>query len=145
MSVIQQANQKFRDMYDVLDKSNLERISEFYGESIRFIDPYHEVNGLAAFEHYFAQMYANVISIEFEFGEATFGERVFHQDWIMTYAHARVNKGKPISFPGCSRVTIDDDGMIIEHQDYFDSGAMLFKQLPVLGSAISYISNRMVS
>ncbi len=145
MSVTQEANRKFREMYNVLDKNNLDRISEFYGESIRFVDPYHEVHGLAAFEEYFAQMYSNITSIEFEFFDATYGDYMFHQDWIMTYVHPKINKGKPVSFPGCSRVQVDSDGMIIEHQDYFDSAAMLFKQLPVLGSAINYISNRMVS
>lgn len=145
MTTLQDANRKFCEMYNVLDKSNLGRISEFYAENIRFIDPYHEVNGLAAFREYFANMYANITSINFDFGNVSYGNGMFHQDWVMTYAHPKINKGKPISVPGCSRIEVDEYGMITEHQDYFDSAQMLYKQLPVIGSAINYISNRMVS
>ena len=140
-----QSNELFKTLYNVFSSDNLERLPELYAEDIVFIDPFHRVEGIVAFEQYFANMYENINSITFEFHNATFGDQVYHQDWTMTFTHPKINGGKPVEVPGCTRARINDEGKITEHQDYFDGGQMLYKQLPVLGSAINYINRRMAS
>ena len=142
---IVETNTLFKTLYNVFDKDNLERLPELYAHNIVFIDPFHRIEGMVAFEHYFANMYQNIRSIEFDFKEASFTDEIFHQDWIMTFEHPKVNGGKAVNVPGTSRVRINKDGKIIEHQDYFDGGQMLYKQLPILGSAINFINKRMAS
>jgi ketosteroid isomerase-like protein len=143
--LLRQSNDLFKKLYNVFSKDNLDKLPELYAEDIVFIDPFHRVEGIVAFEQYFANMYQNVRSITFEFHNATFGDQVYHQDWVMTFCHPKINAGKPVEVPGCTRVRINDAGKIIEHQDYFDGAQMLYKQLPVLGSAINYINRRMAS
>ena len=44
---------KFVEIYQKLDKNNLELLTEIYAQNIQFIDPLHEINGLEDLRRYF--------------------------------------------------------------------------------------------
>lgn len=138
-----QINSEFKQLYNELSIDNVSLLKNLYAEEILFIDPFHTLKGLDAFEHYFRQLYQNLNSIHFDFYETTYGADLFHQDWVMTYSHPRINHSRPVEVPGSSRIRLSDQGKIVEHQDYFDAGQMLYKQLPILSNVIGFINKRL--
>ncbi|MND95069.1 SnoaL-like domain protein [compost metagenome] len=133
----------FARRFAALDKDNLERLGELYSTDVLFVDPLHEICGLAALERYFAALYADVQELGFEFhgcDEVHEGEGYLR--WTMSYRHPRLAGGRPIQVEGCSHL-LWRDGRVYRHRDYFDAGALLYEHLPVFGRAIAWLKRRL--
>lgn len=140
---------RFAESFGALNKDNLQRLGELYSVDIHFTDPLHDVHGLADLERYFAQLYANVEQLRFEFhGYDTLTQSEDGQTgtgylrWVMTYRHPRLHKGQPITVQGCSHLQWRDD-RVYRHHDYFDAGALLYEHLPLMGPAVAWLKRRM--
>lgn len=132
---------KFVDIYQKLDNSNLELLSEIYSDDIEFIDPMHQINGIAELRAYFANLYSNVKHCQFDITDSfSAGNNAFIY-WTMHYAHPKLSSGKTISVQGHSKLIFKKD-KIIKHRDYFNVGELLYKHIPLLGSVINYIDKR---
>jgi hypothetical protein len=59
----------------------------------------------------------------------------------MTFSHSGLNGGKPVQVRGVTLIRFTD--RIYYHEDFFDLGAMLYQHVPVLGSVIRYLNNRL--
>jgi len=126
-----------------LDKDNLHRLGELYSDDIAFADPLHEVHGLPALQKYFADLYANVTDLQFEFhAYDQVREGKGYLRWTMTVRHAHLKHGKPITVQGCSHL-LWTDNKVFQHRDYFDAGAMLYEHLPVMGRMIRWLKGRL--
>lgn len=44
---------------------------------------------------------------------------------------------------GATRLEFDETGKVCLHRDYFDLGAMLYEQLPLLGAVVRTIKGRL--
>ncbi|MHC8328880.1 nuclear transport factor 2 family protein [Pseudomonas sp. LB3P93] len=132
----------FARQFAQLDKDNLQRLGELYTEDVRFTDPLHEVQGLGQLRNYFAELYANVSELRFDFhGFDQTGEGEGYLRWVMSYRHPRLSGGQLIRVDGCSHLRWRDK--VYCHRDYFDAGALLYEHLPVLGRAIAWLKRRM--
>ena len=58
---------RFAAEFASLDADKLGRLGELYSDDVHFTDPLHEVVGLAELQRYFAELYANVEQLHFEF------------------------------------------------------------------------------
>lgn len=137
----------FARRFAALDKDSLDRLGELYSADALFVDPLHEIRGLAAMQRYFAELYANVQELRFDFhgfdsvreGDKE-GEGYLR--WTMSYRHPRLSGGRPIRVAGCSHL-LWSDGRVYRHRDYFDAGALLYEHLPVLGRVIAWLKRRL--
>ena len=137
---------QFAKTFAELDHTNLHRLGELYSEDALFRDPLHEVRGLSNLRHYFAELYANVSELRFDFygfdhvlkGE---GEGEGYLRWTMSYRHPRLKRGQLIRVEGCSHLLWN--GKVHQHRDYFDAGALLYENLPVMGTAIRWLKRRL--
>jgi len=143
--MLEEVNERFRTLYNKLDKNSLEILSDLYDGDVIFIDPIHTVNGLGELTEYCRNLYANVETIEFDYHEVSYGPGLFHQDWTMTFCHPKMNKGEPIKVDGSTRCRVNDIGLITEHQDYYDVGQMIYQNIPLIGSCIQLINRRLTS
>jgi hypothetical protein len=133
---------RFATEFAALDAGNLARLGELYSDDVLFRDPLHEVRGLPALQHYFAEMYANVGRLDFDFhGFDQVGDGEGYLRWTMTFRHPRLRGGAPISVDGCSHLLWWDK--VYQHRDYFDAGAMLYEHLPLMGGAIAWLKRRL--
>ncbi|HEX4909607.1 MAG TPA: nuclear transport factor 2 family protein [Permianibacter sp.] len=136
MNLVAEVQQLYRNLH----AGNLEQLSRVYAENVLFIDPFHRIEGLPALKAYFAGMYSNVRHVEFQF------ERVLQDDssalirWTMSLSHPRLNSGKTLHIPGVTELEFTD--RITLHRDFFDAGALLYEQVPVIGWAIRRIKER---
>ncbi|HMB16740.1 MAG TPA: nuclear transport factor 2 family protein [Pelovirga sp.] len=136
------ALERFLDTYQRLNRNNLDLLGAIYSEDVRFSDPAHSLNGLPALRDYFAELYANVDTITFDFAEPhVSGDQVFVQ-WRMRLRHPRLNRGGEVEVPGISCLHFADDGRVDDHRDYFDLGVLLYEQLPLLGSLVRAVKRR---
>ena len=133
---------RFATEFAALDASNLARLGQLYSDDVLFRDPLHEVRGLPALQRYFAEMYANVGRLDFDFhsfDQVCDGEGYLR--WTMHFRHPRLRGGAPISVDGCSHLLWWDK--VYQHRDYFDAGAMLYEHLPVMGGVIAWLKRRL--
>ena len=143
--MLEEVNQRFRTLYNELNKDTLEKLADLYDADTVFIDPIHSVNGLGELTEYCRNLYANVQTIQFEYHDVSYGPGIFHQDWTMTFEHPKMNKGEPITVAGSTLVRVNDIGLITEHRDYYDVGEMIYRNIPVVGSFIELINRRLTS
>lgn len=121
---------------------NMETVcKEFYSNDIKFIDPLGEINGIDELVKYYKNLYANIVSIKFDAinNFEKNDESVFV--WQMHLEHKKVGGGEPIVLDGVS-VFKYEDGKAIYHRDYFDLGAMIYENIPVLGALIKWIKKK---
>lgn len=133
---------RFATEFAALDARNLARLGELYSDDVLFRDPLHEVRGLPALQRYFAEMYANVGRLDFDFhgfDQVCDGEGYLR--WTMHFRHPRLRGGAPISVDGCSHLLWWDK--VYQHRDYFDAGAMLYEHLPLMGGVIAWLKRRL--
>ena len=132
----------FAQAFAGLNKDNLERLEQLYSRDALFCDPLHEVRGLANIRAYFAQLYANVSELRFDFyGFDQVSEGEGYLRWTMHFRHPRLRGGAPISVDGCSHLLWWDK--VYQHRDYFDAGAMLYEHLPLMGGVIAWLKRRL--
>lgn len=133
----------FLNLYRILNRENVRRISEIYTEDIHFIDPAHEIRGLDNLLGYFEHLYANVESIQFDFFDQVRDGENGYVRWLMKFNHPRLKSGEDIIVPGSTFLKFFTDGKVCYHRDYFDLGSMLYQHLPIIGFVVKSINRRL--
>ena len=134
---------RFVALYQQLDRQQLHRLSEVYADEVIFIDPAHRIEGLAALSDYFAALYQRLAYCRFVITSQQQQGRQAWLGWTMTFSHPRLRGGKPVTVEGATRLELDEEGKVCLHRDYFDLGAMLYEQLPLLGPLVRAIKGRL--
>jgi limonene-1,2-epoxide hydrolase len=134
--------EQFKSTYQNMNASNIASIESLYAEQIEFNHPFHKVIGLRALKNYFEELYENVDSVSFSFGECINQGDQYFIEWEMTVCHPKLNKGEPILVPGATLFKVDQQEKIIFHRDYFDAGVMLYEHIPLLGRLIKWVKGR---
>ncbi|KAA1175176.1 nuclear transport factor 2 family protein [Marinobacter salinexigens] len=130
--------ERFRSLFNALDKGNLHRLSELYSEDIRFQDPLSSVEGLDDLTRYFAHAYTNAISCQFAFADAVVNGPYVTLPWTMSLCHKRIKKGREIRVEGISHLEIRK-GKICYHRDYYDAGQLIYEHLPLVGRLVRWV------
>ena len=130
----------FLELFNALSAGQLEKLERLYAADACFIDPLHQLQGLPAIKNYFAKLYQRVSHCRFELLDCTgvVGNEVI--SWRMTLHHPRLAAGRAVVVEGCSWIKYEQQ--IYYHRDFFDMGAMLYEQLPLLGGLLRTIKGR---
>lgn len=138
--------QRLECLYGDFLAADSRRISEVYAQGVIFRDPVHELHGLPALQGYFAGMAANLRECRFEFDQVlSSGDRVALW-WTMHYRHPRLSGGKSLMLRGASLLRVDQAAeRVVEHEDIYDLGAMVYEQLPILGAVVHMVKSRLAS
>ncbi|HSC66058.1 MAG TPA: nuclear transport factor 2 family protein [Cellvibrio sp.] len=134
--------QAVRELYLQFDPAILDKLTEVYADNIQFVDPLHTLSGIAAMRGYFAATMNGLDECRFEFHRSLEqleqGEAVLL--WTMHYRHRKLAGGKPLSLAGSSHLRFAEK--VYYHRDYYDAGAMLYEQVPLLGGIIRHIKQQ---
>jgi len=136
---------RFIALYQQLNLQQLHRLPEVYADEVIFIDPAHRIEGLVALNDYFAALYQRLVYCRFEIVSQQQQGTQAWLGWVMTFSHPRLASGQPIRVEGATRLEFDAAGKVRLHRDYFDLGALLYEQLPVLGPVVRVIKGRLGS
>lgn len=128
--------------YSELNKDNLNRLTEIYHQNVVFEDAAHRIEGYSALLTYFQKLYKNVDRCQFVISEQYQCDDNGFLIWTMHLQHPSLAGGHTVTVNGMSQVKFSD-GKVIYHRDYFDLGEMLYEHLPLLGSIIKKIKQRL--
>ncbi|MDP3518025.1 MAG: nuclear transport factor 2 family protein [Pseudohongiella sp.] len=131
----------FKDFYRNPGIASLENIQRVYTQDVEFRDPAHALHGRLAVKNYLRSLYASTKYMKFDYLEEQIGEHTATIVWQMTFSHTSLNGGNPVEVRGVTLIRFTD--RVYYHEDFFDLGAMLYQHVPVLGSVIRYINNRL--
>ncbi len=132
--------ERFKNYFKVLHESDLSELRELYSDQIIFKDPVHEIRGLVEVEDYFTSMCADLTDCRFEYLDEVVTESTAFVKWVMHFKHPRLGN-RLISVRGVSHLKISDK--IDYHEDFYDMGAMLYEQLPLLGNVTRWLRSRL--
>lgn len=132
--------ERFKQTYGRLNAQSLGLLSDLYSDDVEFQDPFRQIAGLSAFRQYVTELYAHVESCSFTFEEEVAQGNRAVLTWTMLLKHPRLNGGALVTVPGSTLLRFRD--RVFYHRDYFDAGAMLYEQLPLIGTVIRIIKGR---
>ncbi|MDN3640975.1 nuclear transport factor 2 family protein [Simiduia curdlanivorans] len=136
--------ERFKACYATFDSRSLSQLSSVYANDAVFIDPIHKVVGLNQISAYFTDMCTNLVSCRFIYlDQARQNDCVFIQ-WQMAYQHKTLAGGREVVVPGVTRLKVADD-LIVEHEDFYDMGAMVYEKIPLFGRVISWLRKRLAT
>ncbi len=135
---------RFTDFYRTLNMDSLQVLDQVYHSEVTFKDPVTSHQGILALNGYFKNLLAGCEQCSFQTHDQQFTDLRGFVDWTMTFRSPRLNGGRSIDVDGSSVLRIRDD-RIDYQRDYYDLGAMVYEQLPVLGSVIRHIRGRMAA
>ncbi|MGL6477466.1 nuclear transport factor 2 family protein [Aeromonas hydrophila] len=134
---------RFVALYQQLSRDELHRLPEVYANEVVFTDPAHRIEGLVALTDYFAVLYQRLAYCRFVITSQLLQGHQAWLGWTMTFSHPRLRGGTPVTVEGATRLEFDEAGKVCLHRDYFDMGAMLYEQLPLIGPLVRTIKGRL--
>jgi esterase/lipase superfamily enzyme len=132
----------FRHFYSQLHSSKLNQLDDLYSRDIVFRDPVHEIRGLVALEDYFSSLCSELTDCRFEFLDELKSVNSAYIKWNMHFRHPKLGN-RLITVRGVSHLQMGDQ--VEFHEDFYDMGAMLYDQLPVLGSMTRWLRRRLAT
>lgn len=137
--------ERLKDLFRDSSSFSTELLRDVYADDVLFVDPVHRVDGLPALQRYFERVYQNVNQCHFEFTGELQGKNEAVLRWIMHVSHPRLRKGRTLSVRGTSwlQASSSDAGKIGYHEDYYDMGALVYEQIPVLRQLIVHIKGKL--
>lgn len=129
---------RFKALFALIRPGTPMPLDDVYAPDIIFIDPLHRIAGREPLRAYFKRLNAGLIEGRFTFGEQLVGPQSAMLTWTM---HLTLRMGRrTVVTPGISHLHFGEQ--ITYQQDYFDAGALIYEQIPVLGSIIRLIKAR---
>jgi len=123
-------------------------LADLYASNVHFVDPIHDIRDFAGLKKHFESMCSGLLECRFEFMSETITESDAWFHWCMHYRHPKLKNGRPLQVVGASHIIWYNDaseqaGKVKYHEDFYDMGAMLYEQVPLLGRLIKFLKSRL--
>ena len=128
--------------FESLESSNIESLRQIYTDDVCFEDPAHGIQGLDSLISLFKSLYQNLDGCQFKFHKKVTSDDGIFLSWTMLIRHKKIRKGAVTRVEGASFLRARD-GKIFYHRDYFDLGAMVYENVPMLGTLIRVIKSNL--
>jgi hypothetical protein len=118
--------------YNTEGKPDWSHILPYYDENIYFRDTIQEIRGIGAFRAMTERLTKRSKDLKMKIVNALMEENKIFLEWEMTLSF----KKYPSSvLYGSSRLTLNEEGKIIEQRDYYDLWGDIFDNIPRFGKA----------
>ena len=130
---------RFVNNMNAIHKNNTQEIiNSVYTNDVTFVDPVKKIDGIEAVNDYFAHLYKSVDECKFDITAYVQNGNHDSIEWVMSLKHQKIAKGKELKLDGASFIEYRDDKVCYQ-KDYYDLGALIYEQIPVIGSIIKKI------
>lgn len=119
-----------------------ENTAKVYAKDAYLNDTLVTHHGPAEIQAYFLSTADTMKSYEVIIDDTASAGAEHYVRWTMIFSAPALNGGKPVKSIGMSHVRLNDEGKVVMHQDFWDSGTNIYGQLPILGGAIEGIRRR---
>jgi len=118
--------------YNTEGKPDWSHILPYYDENIYFRDSIQEIHGLEKFKDMTKRLTDRSKDLTMNIVRTAMQGNVIYIEWEMTITF---RKNPNSTMYGCSRVTINEAGLIAEQRDYYDLWGDIFDNIPRFGKA----------
>lgn len=119
-----------------------QRVREAYADDAYFQDTLKAVRGIDAIEEYMAESADQCESCTVDFEDVVASGLDVYMRWTMHIRFKKLRRGTTCSSIGMTQLRFDENGRVLMHQDFWDSGANVFELIPVLGGLIRFVKRR---
>lgn len=135
----QQLIDQFLNSINSLSHDNVREVLQAtYTEDVKFVDPVKTINGLDELTRYFENLYKRVNKCHFILNNYLPNTHCHSLEWVMYLQHQKISKNHEIHLDGASFIKFKGE-RVCHHRDYYDLGALVYENLPVLGSVIKKV------
>lgn len=130
--------------YEALTPASLPALAQHYAAQARFKDPFNDVHGLPAIQTVFEHMFATLHEPRFKVMHSmTEGDEAF---LVWQFHFTRLSQpNRTLSIQGGSHLQFDEQGLVIAHIDYWDTGEALYAKLPVIGALVRWVQRQLAT
>ena len=119
----------YLNLFSNLNKENIKKFDDLVVKDIIFIDPFNNIKGLDNFKNIFYHMFDTVEEPKFDIVDYAQNKDHIFLKWKMTFYAFKALQ----TIEGMSDITLNKEGKVISHLDYWDSLNGIFIKLPFLG------------
>ncbi len=119
----------YLNLFSNLNKENIKKFDDLVVKDIIFIDPFNNIKGLDNFKNIFYHMFETVEEPKFDIVDYAQNKNHIFLKWKMTFYAFKASQ----TIEGMSDITLNKEGKVISHLDYWDSLNGIFIKLPFLG------------
>ena len=119
----------YLNLFSNLNKENIKKFDDLVVKDIIFIDPFNNIRGLDNFKNIFYHMFDTVEEPKFDIVDYAQNKDHIFLKWKMTFYAFKASQ----TIEGMSDITLNKEGKVISHLDYWDSLNGIFIKLPFLG------------
>lgn len=116
--------------YNTHGKPDWSHLFPYYHDEIVFQDSIQRVEGKRAFTAVCNRLASRCKELEMEILDVSQNGNVIFLQWEMTMMF---KKWPSSTLYGCSKLTLDDESLIIEQRDYYDLWGDIFDNIPRFG------------
>ncbi|WP_370978560.1 nuclear transport factor 2 family protein [Agaribacterium sp. ZY112] len=121
-----------------LEQTKLAELEVLLDDSVEFLDPFNHTNSKAEMMAIMSHMFRSLSQVNFACDTLAIDDKLACIKWTYSAHHHLLGD---IKFVGMSRIECNDSGLIISHQDYWDS-SLVYKKLPLLGRFFIMLKRR---
>ena len=119
----------YLNLFSNLNKENIKKFDDLVVKDIIFIDPFNNIKGLDNFKNIFYHMFDTVKEPKFDIVDYAQNKDHIFLKWKMTFYAFKASQ----TIEGMSDITLNKEGKVISHLDYWDSLNGIFIKLPFFG------------
>lgn len=135
---------EIESLFNNFNSDTMHLADDFYDPDVVFRDPIVELRGRDSLKAYYVDMYKNVTSIRFDFSGGIEKNEEVVVFWTMELRAKGLKGGERVLLDGTSHIRYGgESGKVIYHRDYFDMGAFVYENIPVLGPIVRYTKKRL--
>ena len=120
---------KYLNLFANLNKENIRYFDDLVINDVIFSDPFNNIKGLENFKKIFYHMFDTVKEPKFSILNYAQNKDHIFLKWKMTFYAFKASQ----TIEGMSDITLNKEGKVISHLDYWDSLNGIFIKLPFLG------------
>jgi len=125
--------------YETLTPQNLHQLERCYAADAYFKDPFNEVRGLPAITAIFEHMFAVLHEPDFVITQTLVQDRRAAVEWEFRFRFRRWRPQVQQCICGASLLTLDAQGRVSQHRDYWDAAEELYEKLPGIGMLMRWL------
>lgn len=135
---------QFIALYDNLEHVTVATaVQELYAETFYFNDTLVTIRDRDALVKYLLKTQSQLQAIEVSGIKTLASGNDIFISWVMTTEFQILGSQQSVQSIGISHLRFDEQGKIILHQDFWDSAAGFFEQIPVFGGVMLWLKNDM--
>jgi steroid Delta-isomerase len=129
--------------YENLNQENLPEIRKLYAADAQFKDPFNEVHGIASIEAIFLHMFSTTQNPKFKVLQSL--QEANQALLVWNFYFEKNGFSNPVCIHGTSLISFNEDGKVLRHRDYWDSGEELYAKLPWVGGLFRWLALRIAA